>query len=199
MLEKYHGWKPKYCRKHSPRKKAKAGAPDQHGTSTVQRDLSPEEVLQTFSAGPQSGIFTDGSSRPNPGPGGWGVVHVKDGKIIQQLNGQSKNTTNNRMELTALTEGVKLVAPDEDVTIYTDSELCTNTINKWAAGWQRRGWKRKTGEVENLDLVRPLYELFCARPNVKLEWVKAHNGWLWNEYADALALAAHRHPLAGTF
>ncbi|NLF24975.1 MAG: ribonuclease HI [Deltaproteobacteria bacterium] len=199
VLEKYPGWTPKFCRKHTPNKKAaKTDTPSsaklasKNHKSTSEHDLTPQEVLATFSDGPQSGVFTDGGSRPNPGPGGWGVVHVKDGKILRELSGGDPNTTNNRMELTALTAGIKLIEPDQSITIYTDSELCVNTINKWAAAWKRRGWKRKNGPVENLDLVRPLFELFQERPHVKLKWIKAHNGWLWNEYADALASSVFR-------
>ena len=199
VLEKYPGWKPKFCRKHAPNKKtakqdsaSSARPASKNHRSTSEQDLTPQEVLENFSAGPQSGIFTDGGSRPNPGPGGWGVVYVKDGKILHELSGGDPQTTNNRMELTALSEGIKLIEPNQSITIYTDSELCVNTINKWAAAWEKRGWKRKSGPVENLDLVRPLFELFRQRPQVKLEWIKAHNGWLWNEYADALASSVFR-------
>ena len=81
---------------------------------------------------------------------------------------------------------------DEEVTIWSDSNLCVKTLNEWAAGWKRRGWKRKTGPVENLDLVEPAYELSRRRPKAKLRWIKAHNGSRWNEYADALASAYMR-------
>ena len=192
-LQRYPGWQPKYCRKHSPKKQtAQKGRPSRGKAAaaasiTADCDLTPAEVLQRFSAGPQSGIFTDGSARPNPGPGGWGAALVKDGALVREMHGQAEQTTNNRMELTALIEGVQMAPPHQPLVVYTDSELCVNIINRWAAAWEQRGWKRKTGAVENLDLVKPLYELFCERPNLKLEWIKAHNGWLWNEYANALA------------
>ena len=149
--------------------------------------MNKAEVLRRFSKGPQSGIFTDGSARPNPGPGGWGVVYVKDGVIIKELYGNDADTTNNRMELSALIEGYRLAGAEEEIDVYSDSELCVRTINEWAAGWERRGWKRKDGPVKNLELVRELYGLQKQKPNLKLKWIKAHNGWLWNEYADSLS------------
>ncbi|HMO01701.1 MAG TPA: ribonuclease H [Oligoflexia bacterium] len=149
--------------------------------------MKTSEVLTKFSGGPQSGIFTDGGAQPNPGPGGWGVVWVKNGEIIRELSGYEPQTTNNRMELTALIEGFRLAPINEEIEIFSDSELCVKTINLWAASWETRGWKRKTGEIKNLDLIKTLYELKKNRPLIKLSWIKAHNGWLWNEYADALA------------
>lgn len=149
--------------------------------------LTTEEVLRKFSEGPDSGIFTDGSSIPNPGPGGWGFVWVSAGKIYMQKSGRSPNTTNNRMELTALIEAFKAAPADEDITIYSDSDLCVKTINEWAPSWERRGWRRKTGPIANLDLVQELYALSKQKTKINLRWIKAHNGWLWNEYADALS------------
>ena len=69
------------------------------------------------------------------------------------------------------------------------------TVTEWAAGWARRGWRRKTGPVENLDLVRPLYERSLERPELEIVWIKAHAGNRWNEYADALATAYARDAL----
>ena len=80
-----------------------------------------------------------------------------------------------------------LLAEDAKVEIYSDSQLCVKTVNEWAAGWEKRGWKRKTGPIKNLDLVRELWALAQARPGVKFKWIKAHDGSRWNEYADALA------------
>ena len=151
--------------------------------------LSTEEVLTRYSGGPQSGVFTDGSSIPNPGPGGWGYVHVENGKILSQRHGSDPNTTNNRMELTALIEAYRALPPDAQIDIYTDSNLCVQTVNQWAKSWKAKGWRRKTGPIANLELVQELYALHEERPGVKLQWIKAHNGWLWNEYADALSTA----------
>jgi len=154
--------------------------------------LSPEEVLARYQDGPQSGVFTDGSCEGNPGPGGWGYVWVEHGEIVQEDSGREDATTNNRMELTALIEAYRRLPEEADVTVYSDSNLCVQTINDWAAGWERRGWKRKTGPVKNLDLVKELYALANAHPKVRLTWIRAHDGSRWNEYADALASAYMR-------
>lgn len=151
--------------------------------------LSVRQVLESYSAGPQTGIFTDGSARPNPGPGGWGVVYVVDGKVQTELFGHDESTTNNRMELTALINAFKIIPIDTAIQIFTDSELCVNTINTWAHNWKARGWKKKGGEIKNLELVKELFELAQSRPKAQLSWIKAHNGWLWNEYADSLSTA----------
>ena len=158
-------------------------------------DLTLSEVLKKHSGGPSSGVFTDGSARPNPGPGGWGAVYVKDNEIIKHVYGSCDQTTNNRMELTALIEGLKLLNPDDEVEVFTDSELCVNTFTKWADSWAKNGWRRKTGQIANLDLVKEAYNLYKGRPNIKLKWIKAHNGWLWNEYADSLSTAWDRGTL----
>ena len=149
--------------------------------------LTTDEVLARYSAGPDTGIFTDGSCDPNPGPGGWGLVWVEAGQIREERNGQAADTTNNRMELQALIEAMGLLAEDAKVEVYSDSQLCVKTVNEWAAGWEKRGWKRKTGPIKNLDLVQELWALAQARPGVKFKWIKAHDGSRWNEYADALA------------
>lgn len=155
-------------------------------------NLSPEEVLARFSGGPDTGIFTDGSCDPNPGPGGWGYVWVEEGKVIAEDSGNAPDTTNNRMELTALIEALDRLPSDGVFTVYSDSQLCVNTINQWAAGWEKRGWKRKTGPIKNLDLVKRLWALANAKPDIELKWIKAHDGTRWNEYADALASSYQR-------
>lgn len=149
--------------------------------------LTPEEVLRHHSSGPRSGVFTDGSCDNNPGPGGWGFVWVEDDEIVAERHGTAPSTTNNRMELQALIEAYRLLPEDAELTVYSDSQLCVNTINQWAASWEKRGWKRKTGPIANLELVQELYALANAHPKVKLEWIRAHVGSKWNEYADALA------------
>ena len=90
---------------------------------------------------------------------------------------------------TALIEAFGLLPEDSTATVYTDSRLCVDTVESWAAGWEKRGWKREGGEIKNLDLVRPLYELRKTRPRAKLQWIAAHSGMRWNEYADSLATA----------
>jgi ribonuclease HI len=149
--------------------------------------LSREEVLAHYTAGPRTGIFTDGSCEPNPGPGGWGFVWVEEGEILQEKCGHDPDTTNNRMELMAIIEALETLPADGVFSVYSDSQLCVRTVNEWAAGWEKRGWKRKTGPIKNLDLVKRLWALAQAKPDVDLKWIKAHDGSRWNEYADALA------------
>ena len=151
--------------------------------------LTPAEVLERYTAGPKTGVFSDGSCEGNPGPGGWGFVWVEDDRIVTQDSGTDDDTTNNRMELTALIAAYRALPTDAEVDIYSDSQLCVKTVNEWAAGWKARGWKRKTGPIANLELVKELYALANAHPQAKLQWIKAHDGSRWNEYADALASA----------
>lgn len=155
------------------------------------RDVSrtTSEVRALYRGGPQTGVFTDGSCYGNPGPGGWGLVYVRDGEIVAERHGADAQTTNNRMEFTALIEALRLLAPDDAVDVYTDSRLVVDTVTKWAAGWERRGWRRRDGEVKNLELVQEAYRLANERPRARIMWIKAHDGSLWNEYADALATA----------
>ena len=153
----------------------------------IERQMTPDEVLETQFGGPDTGIFTDGSSDPNPGQGGWGWVWVEDGEILNQGHGRDPHTTNNRMELQALIEAFKKLPDDVDLIVYSDSQLCVNTVNLWAPGWKKRGWKRKGGPIKNLELVQELYALAHAKPRIDLQWIRAHEGTRWNEYADALA------------
>ena len=152
--------------------------------------LSPDEVLERYTAGPKTGVFTDGSCEGNPGPGGWGAVWVEDDEIVRCASGGDPDTTNNRMELKALIAGLRMLPADAELTVFSDSNLCVQTVNQWAAGWERRGWRRKGGPIANLELVKELYALAQERPGVTIQWIKAHDGSRWNEYADALATSA---------
>ena len=152
--------------------------------------LTPEEVLERYSGGPETGVFTDGACEGNPGPGGWAAVRVEKGEIVAVESGGDPDTTNNRMELQALIAGLRMLEPDAEATVYSDSNLCVRTVNEWAAGWERRGWRRKPGPIANLELVKELYALAGDRPGVEIKWIKAHDGSLWNEYADAVATTA---------
>lgn len=184
-LDTYPGWTPKQCRAC----KGGAARPRPRRTSKVEENLTVDQVLARYEAGPADGVFTDGSADPNPGPGGWGVVWTRAGQVVDRAHGHVPRTTNNRMELTALIHAYRMVPPGEAVTVWTDSLLCVDTITTWAAGWAARGWTRKGGDIANLDLVQELYGLAQARPDIQLRWIKAHNGSRWNEYADALATA----------
>ena len=165
-------------------------------------DLSSEDpalasVLRSLARtyrgqGPQTGIFTDGSCSPNPGPGGWGVVAVRDGEVLwSNKRHVREETTNNRMEMSAIIHALREVGDDGGPhVIYSDSQLCVKTLNEWAHGWSANGWtKKSSGEIKNLDLVREAYTLAQQRPLVRFEWIKAHAGWHWNEHADRLASA----------
>ncbi len=217
LLERYPGWTPSRCRRchqaasgtvsSGSRRGAATGSRPREGSpssaSSARRTpaVGPEEhrtiaeVLERYTDGPVDGVFTDGSAIPNPGPGGWGAVYVRDGEVVAQDHGYEPQTTNNRMELRALLAAVELVPEGTPARIHTDSNLAVRTINEWAEGWAARGWKRKRGPVENLDLVRPLYELLQERPELEVVWIKAHAGNRWNEYADALATAWARDEL----
>jgi len=141
-------------------------------------------------ADPQDGVFTDGSATPNPGPGGWGAVYVVAGEIVGERSGSHPDTTNNRMELTALLEGITLVPVGTPAVLHSDSQLAVRTVNEWAPTWEARGWRRARGPVENLDLVRALVERLRSRPELEVRWIRAHVGHRWNEYADRLASRA---------
>ena len=168
VLDRDPGWNPKECR-------------SCRDTKPASRSAAPS------GDDPQTGVFTDGGCVPNPGPGGWGAVYVVDGVIVDEAHGHDPDTTNNRMELTALIEGARLVPEGTAVPVYSDSNLAVRTLTEWAAGWEARGWKRKTGPVENVDLVRRAYAVYRKRPELELKWIKAHVGFTWNEYADRLA------------
>ncbi|MCK5800292.1 MAG: ribonuclease HI [Deltaproteobacteria bacterium] len=211
-LDKYPNWKPRIClgcknadaggggqsskSNQTPQKKSTGARGFRRGGSaTKELNLPVAEILTRFSGGPQSGLFTDGACSGNPGPGGWGVVWVRDKEVLEHRHGHDPQTTNNRMELQALIVAYELLPTDTEEKIYTDSQLCVNIINTWAAGWERRGWRRKGGEIKNLELVQRAYTLAQAHPRVELNWIKAHDGSLWNEYADALATAYLRDTL----
>ena len=202
-IDTYPGWQPKHCRKHSlktpasaprsTRSRQRGGAG--RGTSLREENLTLADVLSKYRGGPGSGVFTDGSAVPNPGPGGWGVVWVEDGKIQSEQHGHDPDTTNNRMELQALIAAFTLLPEHATTDVITDSRLCVDTITKWAPAWERRGWKRKAGPIKNLELVQELLALYRAHPQCTLVWIAAHSGNRWNEYADSLATSWMRAEL----
>lgn len=137
-------------------------------------------------------IFTDGASRGNPGPGGFGAVIVIDEKVFE-IGGREENTTNNRMELTAAIEALeflssyKLKTNDYKIIIYTDSSYLINGITKWIYSWEKRNWITKNKEpVLNKDLWEQILELVR---NKKIEWnyVGGHRGITGNERADEIS------------
>lgn len=133
-------------------------------------------------------VFTDGASRGNPGRGGWGAVIVKGDEILE-LGGREDMTTNNKMELMAAIEALRLVPAGVLVDLYTDSSYVINGITKWVNGWQRNGWMTKTkDEVMNRDLWERLVE---AKDGKRVEWkyLGGHSGIAGNERCDEIATA----------
>ncbi len=132
-------------------------------------------------------IFTDGSSRGNPGPGGWGAVVVEDGVNVTEFGGAEKRTTNNRMELMAATKGILHTPKHADITVFTDSKYLINGITSWIKGWKNNGWITKTkDDVVNKDLWMELDAAVKER-SVKWEYVGGHVGIIGNERCDHIA------------
>jgi ribonuclease HI len=136
--------------------------------------------------------YTDGSCVPNPGPGGFAVI--KDMK--PHILGGDPMSTNIRMEGRALIAALTDAA-GQPCRIYTDSEFWINVITKWSIGWERNGWRKKGGEIKNLDLVQAVAPLYRAS-KAELIWVRGHNKNEGNELADHWANKAREQLLAGT-
>ncbi len=130
-------------------------------------------------------LWTDGSASPNPGPGGFAVIEVADGEAKPVVLGREKDTTNIRMEGSAMIAAIKY-AGEEGCEIFTDSEFWINVLTKWADGWREKGWRKSKGEIMNLDIVQELYELYHQYP-VRLNWVRGHVGTEYNELTDEWA------------
>jgi ribonuclease HI len=131
-------------------------------------------------------VFTDGACRGNPGPGGWGAL-LRWGSRERELFGGAPDTTNNRMELTAVIEALKSLTRPVSVVVHTDSTYVQQGITKWIHGWKKNGWKTKAREpVKNADLWAAL-DTAVAQHQVEWRWVKGHAGHEGNERADALA------------
>jgi len=131
-------------------------------------------------------LYTDGACKGNPGIGGWGVL-VKTENQHKELSGFSKSTTNNRMELMAVIEGLKTIESDEEIIITTDSQYVKNGINLWIKNWKKNGWKTASKKpVKNKDLWIKLDSL-VQNKSIVWKWVKGHSGNPGNEKADQLA------------
>lgn len=138
-------------------------------------------------------LFTDGACSGNPGPGGWGAILRCKGKE-RELSGGAQNTTNNKMELTAVIEGLKVLKFPCEVTLYTDSKYVADGLTLgWAEGWKARGWKKKDGKPAlNPELWDELLTLYHTH-KVKIVWLKGHAGHPENERCDALAVAQSKN------
>jgi ribonuclease HI len=133
-------------------------------------------------------IYTDGACKGNPGIGGWGAI-LMYGKHTKEIYGATDNTTNNRMELTAVIEALKSLTRPCSIEVYTDSQYVQKGISEWIHGWIKKNWK----DVKNVDLWQELLE--AQKPHqINWNWVRGHDGNTYNERADYLAnLAIQEH------
>ncbi len=140
-------------------------------------------------------MYTDGACRGNPGPGGWGVLmDYRDNR--KTLNGHEAETTNNRMELTAVIKGLAALTRRCDIELYTDSKYVLQGINEWIVNWKKNGWKTANKKaVKNSDLWQKL-DAETSRHQIGWHWVKGHSGNPGNEAADQLANQAIDRALA---
>lgn len=133
-------------------------------------------------------IYTDGACSGNPGPGGWGalLIYNHTRKII---SGGEKNSTNNRMEIMATIEALKLLKTPCKVTLYTDSKYVQQGASEWIHKWKKEGWRRGKSQLKNEELWRQL-DSEMAKHQIEFRWIKAHNGHPENELVDELARSA---------
>ena len=137
---------------------------------------------------PKVDMWSDGACTGNPGPGGWAVI-MRSGKSEKALSGGERETTNNRMEITAALEGLRALKTSCQVRIFTDSTYLLQGATEWMPNWKARGWKRKGGKLLNIDLWQAM-DAELSKHQVEWVWVKGHAGHEMNERADRLAVAA---------
>ena len=131
-------------------------------------------------------IYTDGACRGNPGPGGWGVLILKDKEEIK-LNGGQNDTTNNQMELTAVIKALDFFSESTEIEIFTDSKYVMDGITEYIKKWKVNGWKTASKKpVKNSDLWKQLDDL-STHHSIRWNWVKGHSGHRENDIADELA------------
>lgn len=152
-------------------------AADDHMTLDMFEDAAPAPLVR------RATLYTDGACRGNPGPGGWGAI-VRNAAGERELCGGERNTTNNRMELTAAIRGLQSLRSPSTVTVFLDSRYVADGITEWIRRWIGRGW----GGVKNVDLWQELERLtYQSGHRVDWRWVRGHNGNPGNERADWLA------------
>lgn len=135
-------------------------------------------------------MYTDGACSGNPGPGGWGAILVS-GPHEKELSGGEAESTNNRMELMAVIEGLRAIKKKPcDVTVYTDSKYVLQGATEWMPGWKKNNWQKKGG-LKNVELWQAL-DLELQNHHVSWQWIKGHSGHPMNERADKLAVAASK-------
>ena len=134
-------------------------------------------------------IFADGACSGNPGPGGYGAI-LKYGDKVKEISGCSPRTTNNRMEMMAVIESLKLIKKPSDIVIITDSNYVVKGMTDWVNGWRKKGWlNSRKKPVLNRDLWQEILKL--SKPhNIEWKWIKGHNGHKENERCDELARKA---------
>lgn len=133
-------------------------------------------------------IFTDGACKGNPGPGGWAAL-LRNGVNEKEIHGGEQETTNNRMELTAVIEALRALKEPCEIELYSDSKYVIDGITQWIHGWKKRGWKNASKDpVKNKDLWQVLDEE-ASRHKIKWNWVKGHDGHDENERVDQIASA----------
>lgn len=131
-------------------------------------------------------IYSDGACKGNPGPGGWGALLVTDGHRKEICGGEA-NTTNNRMEMTAVIRALESLKRPSTVEVHTDSQYVQKGISEWMVGWKRRNWRTADGKpVKNQDLWLQL-DALSQLHRIEWKWVRGHNGHTENERADELA------------
>ncbi len=134
-------------------------------------------------------IYTDGACSGNPGRGGWGAI-LRMGTVEKELSGGETDTTNNRMEMTAVIKALEALTRPCEVSLYTDSKYVVEGATKWLRGWKARGWKTADRKpLKNVDLWE-LIDVQIKTHTVTFNWVKGHNGHAENERADELARLA---------
>ncbi len=130
-------------------------------------------------------IFTDGACSGNPGPGGWGVLLRYNG-VEKELSGGEKETTNNRMEMMAVIQGLSALKKPSTVKLYTDSQYVQKGVTEWMKGWKAKGWPSR---IKNQDLWLRIDEVMQPH-KIQFIWVRGHDGHIENERVDKLAVAA---------
>jgi len=133
-------------------------------------------------------IFTDGACDPNPGPGGWAAI-LKFGRHEKVISGSERQTTNNRMELTAAIQALHALTQSYKIDFFTDSEYLKKGITEWMRSWKARQWRRKGGKLSNVDLWQDL-DAAIKPHEIRWNWVRAHAGNRNNQRVDRLAKQA---------